>query len=142
MYENNIHTIPDRIVSISQPYIRPIVRREGSSTRGVQGKAWHEHRWGQNETSGKAFVWCLQGSLWLAAPLKDIRNGLGINRKGFLRTRFAGTGEIFRSVGSMASGHPDQRWEEPEKMHYWQKSRKLWFLISLFEFLFYTEAIR
>ena len=26
MYDNNIHTVKDRIVSISQPYIRPIVR--------------------------------------------------------------------------------------------------------------------
>ena len=26
MYENKVHTVPDRIVSISQPYIRPIVR--------------------------------------------------------------------------------------------------------------------
>ena len=26
MYENNTHSVPDRIVSISQPYIRPIVR--------------------------------------------------------------------------------------------------------------------
>ncbi len=26
MYENNVHTVPNRIVSISQPYIRPIVR--------------------------------------------------------------------------------------------------------------------
>ena len=26
MYENNVHTVADRIVSISQPYIRPIVR--------------------------------------------------------------------------------------------------------------------
>ena len=26
MYENNVHTVPGRIVSISQPYIRPIVR--------------------------------------------------------------------------------------------------------------------
>ena len=26
MYENNVHSVPNRIVSISQPYIRPIVR--------------------------------------------------------------------------------------------------------------------
>ena len=26
MYDNNVHSVPDRIVSISQPYIRPIVR--------------------------------------------------------------------------------------------------------------------
>ena len=26
MYENNKHTVPDRIVSIQQPWVRPIVR--------------------------------------------------------------------------------------------------------------------
>lgn len=26
MYDNKVHSVPDRIVSISQPYIRPIVR--------------------------------------------------------------------------------------------------------------------
>ena len=26
MYENRVHTVPDRIVSISQPWVRPIVR--------------------------------------------------------------------------------------------------------------------
>jgi len=26
MYKNNVHTVQDRIVSISQPYVRPIVR--------------------------------------------------------------------------------------------------------------------
>lgn len=31
MYENNIHSVPDRIVSISQPYIRPIVREKAAA---------------------------------------------------------------------------------------------------------------
>ena len=31
MFENNIHTVEDRIVSISQPYIRPIVRGKAKS---------------------------------------------------------------------------------------------------------------
>ena len=31
MYENNTHTVPDRIVSISQPYIRPIVRGKAAA---------------------------------------------------------------------------------------------------------------
>ena len=26
LYDNNVHSVPDRIVGISQPYIRPIVR--------------------------------------------------------------------------------------------------------------------
>ena len=31
MYENNTHTVPERIVSISQPYIRPIVRGKAAA---------------------------------------------------------------------------------------------------------------
>ena len=31
MYENKVHSVPDRIVSISQPYIRPIVRGKAKS---------------------------------------------------------------------------------------------------------------
>jgi IS5 family transposase len=31
MYQNHIHSVPDRIVSIAQPYIRPIVRRKAKS---------------------------------------------------------------------------------------------------------------
>ena len=30
MYDNNMHKVPDRIVSISQPYVRPIVRGKAS----------------------------------------------------------------------------------------------------------------
>lgn len=31
MYENNVHTVPNRIVSVSQPYIRPIVRGKSAA---------------------------------------------------------------------------------------------------------------
>ena len=31
MYDNKVHSVPDRIVSISQPYIRPIVRGKAKS---------------------------------------------------------------------------------------------------------------
>ena len=31
MYDNNVHSVPDRIVSISQPYIRPIVRGKAAA---------------------------------------------------------------------------------------------------------------
>ena len=31
MYDNKVHSVKDRIVSISQPYIRPIVRGEAKS---------------------------------------------------------------------------------------------------------------
>ena len=34
MYDNNVHSVLDRIVSISQPYIRPIVR--GKATAPVE----------------------------------------------------------------------------------------------------------
>ena len=31
MYDNCVHSVPNRIVSISQPYIRPIVRGKGKA---------------------------------------------------------------------------------------------------------------
>lgn len=31
MYDNHVHSVPDRIVSISQPYIRPIVRGKATA---------------------------------------------------------------------------------------------------------------
>lgn len=31
MYENDVHTVPNRIVSISQPYVRPIVRGKAAA---------------------------------------------------------------------------------------------------------------
>ena len=31
MYDNKVHSVKDRIVSISQPYIRPIVRGKAKS---------------------------------------------------------------------------------------------------------------
>ena len=34
MYDNRVHSVPDRIVSISQPYVRPIVR--GKAGRSVE----------------------------------------------------------------------------------------------------------
>lgn len=51
MYENKVHSVPDRIVSISQPYIRPIVRGkaaapvefgEQSLTSALTKKEWYE----------------------------------------------------------------------------------------------------
>ena len=38
MYENNTHTVPERIVSISQPYIRPIVRGKAAAPVEFGGK--------------------------------------------------------------------------------------------------------
>ncbi len=38
MYENNVHTVPNRIVSISQPYIRPIVRGKAAAPVGFGAK--------------------------------------------------------------------------------------------------------
>ena len=35
MYDNRTHSVPDRIVSVSQPFVRPIVR-------GKAGGIWRE----------------------------------------------------------------------------------------------------
>ncbi len=38
MYKNKVHTVPDRIVSISQPYIRPIVRGKAAAPEEFEAK--------------------------------------------------------------------------------------------------------
>ena len=38
MYENKVHSVPDRIVSISQPYIRPIVRGKAAAPVEFEAK--------------------------------------------------------------------------------------------------------
>ena len=38
MYKNKTHSVTDRIVSISQPYPRPIVRTQAWKARHKQGK--------------------------------------------------------------------------------------------------------
>ena len=38
MYDNGIHTVPDRIVSISQPYIRPIIRGKAAAPAEIGAK--------------------------------------------------------------------------------------------------------
>lgn len=51
MFENNTHRVADRIVSISQPYIRPIERkgkntcRVRSITWPISWRKWHLKNW-------------------------------------------------------------------------------------------------
>ena len=41
MYDNRTHSVPDRIVSVSQPFVRPIVRGKSWKTGGIWGQAGH-----------------------------------------------------------------------------------------------------
>lgn len=38
MHDNNVHSVKDRIVSISQPYIRPIVRGKAKTPTAFGAK--------------------------------------------------------------------------------------------------------
>ena len=41
MYDNRTHSVPDRIVSVSQPFVRPIVRGKAG---GIWREAGHQCR--------------------------------------------------------------------------------------------------
>ena len=43
MFESGTHSIPRRIVSLSQPWVRPIVRGETPYQYRVWGQAPHQH---------------------------------------------------------------------------------------------------
>ena len=42
MYDNHTHSVPDRIVSVSQPFVRPIVSEKSRQAGGVWRKAGHQ----------------------------------------------------------------------------------------------------
>ena len=110
MYDNRTHSVPDRIVSVSQPFVRPIVR----------GKA--VNRWSLAR-SWTSVLW-MGGLGWNAAPLMPTmklgicrrwQNGSG-NGKGIIpavswQTRSTGTVKISTIAGSTASGSPVRHWD-------------------------------
>ena len=41
MYDNRTHSVPDRIISVSPPFVRPIVRKKQKAS-GVWREAGHQ----------------------------------------------------------------------------------------------------
>ncbi len=68
MYENNTHSVPDRIVSISQPYIRPIVRGKAKTPTEFGAKldlSVDEH--GMARLEKQSFDACNEGDVLIHA---------------------------------------------------------------------------
>lgn len=88
MYDNNAHCVPDRIVSISQPYIRPIVRGKAASPVEFGAKfdlSLDENGLGRIESSRSMRTMRAKSS-WMRS--KDIRNAPEDILKGYLRIRY------------------------------------------------------
>ena len=109
MYDNHTHSVPDRIVSVSQPFVRPIVR-------GKAGKPV--------EFGAKLDISVVDGHGWNAAPLTPTmklgicrrwRNGSGsgkgIIQAAFWQTRSTETVRISVIARNTESGYPVRHWD-------------------------------
>ena len=106
MYENQVHTVPNRIVSISQPYICPIVR--GKAAAPVEFGAKLDLSIDENGMARleKLSFDAYNESDVLIGAIERYRERTGHYPERAWRIRFTGTVIIWHTVSCMASGYP------------------------------------
>ena len=115
MYDNRTHSVPDRIVSVSQPFVRPIVRgkagkpvslaRSWTSVSLTDGRGWSAVLLTptmRREICGK----------WQSGSERE----RGITPAGSWRTKSIETGRISAIATRMGSGFPAQLWGGPRRV--------------------------
>ena len=115
MYDNRTHSVPDRIVSVSQPFVRPIVRgkagkpvslaRSWTSVSLTDGRGWSAVLLTptmRREICGK----------WQSGSERE----RGITPAGSWRTKSTETGRISAIARRMGSLFPVQLWGGPRRV--------------------------
>ena len=115
LYDNRTHSVPDRIVSVSQPFVRPIVRgkagkpvslaRSWTSVSLTDGRGWSAVLLTptmRREISGK----------WQSGSERE----RGITPAGSWRTKSTETGRISAIARRMGSVFPAQLWGGPRRV--------------------------
>ena len=116
MYENEVHTVSDRIVSISQPYVRPIVRgKAGASVEfGAKLDLSIDER-GMARLEKLSFDAYNESDVLLGA-IERYRERTAIIPKGHLRIRSIAIVRTWRSAGCMAFVFPVLHLADRRKM--------------------------
>ena len=116
MYDNRTHTVADRIVSISQPYIRPIVRGKAKTPTefGAKRDLSIDHR-GMARIEKQSFDTYNESDVLIGAAENPGSVPADIP-SGFWRIKYTGTGRICHSAKSTASGYQGRRWADPKKI--------------------------
>ena len=115
MQETHTHRIPGRIVSLFQPWIRPIVR----------GKAHANTKFGAKSTSAcPTVIFALSG--WTSSPTTKRKistglwsvtgNAMDIILSGYWQTRFTVTAKLWHIAKNAAFGLRVRPWESPLKI--------------------------
>ena len=115
MYDNRTHSVPDRIVSVSQPFVRPIVR----------GKAGKPVEFGAKLDIGVVDGWtrlerCSLTPIMRREICRKWQSGSererGITPAGSWRTKSAETARISVIARRMGSVFPAQLWGGPRRV--------------------------
>ena len=104
MFDNHSPKVTDRIVSLSQPYIRPIVRGKAKSPVkfGVKFDLSVDEQ--HLDGSRRSPLMPITSRQPCRVPLKDTRNRPGTIRNEFWRIRSIGTVRYGKTVRNMESG--------------------------------------
>ena len=115
MYDNRTHSVPDRIVSVSHPFVRPIVR--GKAGKPVEFGA----KLDISVVDGWTRLECYSFDAYneagnLQEMAERFREREGITPVAFWRTRFAETVKISAIARSTESDSPAQHWDVPGRV--------------------------
>ena len=115
MYDNRTHSVPDRIVSVSQPFVRPIVR----------GKAGKPVEFGAKLDISVIDGWTCWSAVLLTPTMRREICGKwqsgsererGITPAGSWRTKSTETGRISAIARRMGSVFPARLWGGPRRV--------------------------
>ena len=115
MYDNRTHTVPNRIVSVSQPFVRPIVRGKAGTPvefgmkldiSVVDGRGWNIIRLMLITKRPSCRIW-----------LKRFEKEKVIILAGFWLIKFIGIGTTYGTVKSVESDFPDRHWAGRKRRH-------------------------
>lgn len=102
MYENRVHTVPDRIVSISQPWVRPIVRGKTHANTEFGAKLHISMVDGYAKIERLSFDAYNEATDFFSA-VEGYRRSMAAIRSEFLLTKSTGTGRPFPGARRRAS---------------------------------------
>lgn len=121
MYDNKTHTVENRIVSLCQPWVRPIVR--GKVKTPVEFGAKLDM---SIDTEGYARIEKISfdaynESTCLVTAVENYMTGQGITRKECWRTRYTGRVKTGNIVKNMGSGYQGRSWGDSQPIQKWIK---------------------
>lgn len=114
MHEHRVHSVPDRIISIRQPWVRPIVRGKAHANTEFGAKLHISMVDGYARIERLSFDAFNEATDFFRA-VEGSGNTTDATRRGCWQTRFTATGKPSPGARSVAFSSPDLFWAVPKR---------------------------